>query len=327
MPSVVFDGRRLIRALLAAAILGAIVATVLILVGDARSVAEALRRLHPLTFVSMLVFASVGFVLRALRWGQLMRLMGHPVSTRDALYLHISGQTMSVTPGHVGEVLKPWLSREIAGLRMSKGLPLMFAERVADLIAVILLTLGGLSAIGGATWVVIVGLVAVAVGTVVASSAWFQRLALRLLGTRSWSTRKRDSAEVIAATIRASLDWRVLLWSVPVSVIAWGLEGVGFAMCLRDLGFSALELPAAVSVYGVATIAGAFSFVPGGIGFTEASMAGVLVALGMPAASASAATLVTRVATLWWSVLVGWALLGSRPELLRKLLASRDSGE
>lgn len=320
-----FDLRRLLRWLVAAALLGAVVATVLVVIGDAGAVADSLSHLRPLTVILMLALAFVGFVLRALRWGHLMRLFGHTVSLGDALYLHISGQTMGITPGHVGEVLKPVLSREVAGLRMSRGVPLMFAERVADLIAVILLTLGGLSAIGGATWIVVTGLVVVAAGTAVASSAWFQRLALRVLGAKSWSARKRDSAEIISETIRRSLDWRMLLWSVPVSVIAWGLEGVGFALCLRDLGMTGLSLPSAISVYGLATIAGAFSFVPGGIGFTEASMTGVLIALGMPAAASSAATIITRATTLWWSVLVGWVFLSSRPRLLKSLLGKQDS--
>ena len=61
-------------------------------------------------------------------------------------------------------------------------------------------------------------------------------------------------------------------------------------------------------------------FLPGGIGLTEASMAGILMAAGMGASGASAATLVTRVAALWWSVGVGWVALGSRPAVLRTVL-------
>ncbi|MGB4441737.1 MAG: lysylphosphatidylglycerol synthase domain-containing protein, partial [Coriobacteriia bacterium] len=88
-----------------------------------------------------------------------------------------------------------------------------------------------------------------------------------------------------------------------------------------------LGVLAEVSVYGVATIAGAFSFLPGGIGLTEASMAGILMAAGMGASAASAATLVTRVATLWWSVGVGWVALGSRPTVLRAVLGHEPPEE
>jgi uncharacterized protein (TIRG00374 family) len=107
---------------------------------------------------------------------------------------------------------------------------------------------------------------------------------------------------------------------VPLSVVAWGFEGIGFALCLHELGFGGLDVFAAVSVYAVATIVGAFTFLPGGIGLTEASMAGILVTAGMAASAASAATLVTRVVTLWWAVLLGWLMLASRPVLFRRLL-------
>jgi uncharacterized protein (TIRG00374 family) len=256
-----------------------------------------------------------------------MRVLGFPVSTKDALYLHISGQTMSVTPGRVGEVLKPWLAREVAGMPMSRGIPLVFAERVADLIAVCLLALGGLSALGGTTGVLVAGIVVVVAGTALAGSSWFHSLALRVVRRQQWARKHESSAQAIADTLGRALNWRTLAWSVAVSVAAWGLEGIGFSLCLHALGFDALGVLAEVSVYGVATIAGAFSFLPGGIGLTEASMAGILMAAGMGASAASAATLVTRVATLWWSVGVGWVALGSRPTVLRAVLGHEPPEE
>ena len=315
-----FDLKRIIRALVVAGIMSGAVYAVLIVIGDGPAVAEALRGFDPLTLVWMLLLGLACFALRALRWGRLMATLGYPVRAADALYLHIAGQTMSVTPGRVGEVLKPWLAREVAGMPMSRGIPLVFAERVADLIAVCILALGGLSALGGTTWVLVAGVVVVIGGTALAGSAWFHGLALRVVRRQEWARKHEASAQAIAGTLQRALHWRVLAWSVPVSVLAWGLEGVGFTLCLRALGFDALGFLAEVSVYGVATIAGAFSFLPGGIGLTEASMAGILMAAGMGASGASAATLVTRVATLWWSVGVGWVALGSRPAVLRTVL-------
>jgi len=107
---------------------------------------------------------------------------------------------------------------------------------------------------------------------------------------------------------------------VALSAVAWGLEGVGFALCTRELGFSGLDVAASVAVYAVATIVGAFTFLPGGIGLTEASMAAILVTAGMAASAASAATLITRVVTLWWAVLLGWLMIATRPEIFRRLL-------
>lgn len=316
--------RRMIGALVIAMLASALVYAVLAFVGDGPAVADALSGFSPTVLAAMLALSIGGYLLRGFRWGLLMRLLGHPVSFGDALYLHMSGQTMGISPGRVGEVLKPWLAREVAGMPMSRGLPLVFAERVADLIAVCILALGGLSALGGGVWTLTAALAIIVAGTAMAGSAPFHRLALGLLGKQPWTRKHHASATAISETIRSALSWRALTWSVTLSVLAWGFEGIGFALCLRELGFSGLGPAAAVSVYAVATIVGAFTFLPGGIGFTEASMAGILVAAGMVVSGASAATLVTRVATLWWGVLLGWLVIASRPALFRRLLGVGD---
>lgn len=312
----------MMRALVIAMFASVAVYAVLAIVSDGPAVAAALAGFSLDVFAGMLALGLVGYLIRSVRWGLLMRAMGHPVSVGDAIYLHMSGQTMGISPGRVGEVLKPWLAREIAGMPMSRGLALVFTERVADLIAVCILALGGLSALGGGMWRLVAALAAIVAGTAVASSPWFHRLALGFLGRQQWAERHSASVTAISETIQSGLSWHTLVWSVPVSVVAWGLEGLGFALCLREVGFSALDGFTTVSVYAVATIVGAFSFLPGGIGITEASMAGILMATGMAAPAASAATMLTRVATMWWGVVLGWVALASRPSLFKRLLRS-----
>jgi uncharacterized protein (TIRG00374 family) len=76
-----------------------------------------------------------------------------------------------------------------------------------------------------------------------------------------------------------------------------------------------VKLPwlAAVFAYSASTIAGAVAMMPGGLGVTEGSMTAFLQALGgktMPPAVASAATILVRVATLWFAVAIGLAAFG-----------------
>ena len=319
--------KRIIGGVVIAALASVLVYGALAFFTDAPAVASALRT-FPLTILGlMLVLSSISFVVRGVRWWALMRVVGNPVSVGDALYLQISGQTMSVTPGRVGEVLKPYLANSIAGMPMARGLALVFSERLADLIAVCILSMGGLSVIGGNMWVLVVALGAIVVGTGIVSSSWFHALALTLLAGQSWAKKYHASASAISETIKAALTWRTMAWSVSASVIAWGLEGVGFGLCLRGLGFGRLGILAAVSVYAVSTIVGALTFLPGGIGLTEASMVGILIAAGMAVSDASAATLIIRVATLWWGVSVGWLAIATRPSLFRELVSQTERDE
>jgi len=312
--------KRIIGGIVLAALATVLLSAVLALLTDAPAMIEALRGFPIPALLAMLALASLGYLSRGLRWGRLMRIVGHPVSTRDALYLQLSGQSMALTPGRVGEAFKPWLARDIGGMSMTRGIALVFAERVADLIGVCILSLGGLSAIDGNRWTMVAAMAAVLLGTLIASSHWFHALALRLVKRQTWAREHYCSAETISETIRLALSWRTLAWSVPVSLFAWGVEGLGFALCLNTLGFDGVSTLTAVSIYAVSTLAGALTFLPGGIGLTEASMAGILIAVGMPPADASAATVITRVTTMWWGVGIGWLVMASRPAVLRTAL-------
>jgi uncharacterized protein (TIRG00374 family) len=68
-----------------------------------------------------------------------------------------------------------------------------------------------------------------------------------------------------------------------------------------------LSWSGAASAYAVAIIAGALSFLPGGLGSTEAVMAALLMAHGFSAPLAILLTLICRLLTLWLAVVIGWA--------------------
>ena len=59
------------------------------------------------------------------------------------------------------------------------------------------------------------------------------------------------------------------------------------------------------------TVAGALSFLPGGLGVTEAGMLALLgdLATGCSRSVSAAATFITRLCTLWFAVVVGLAAL------------------
>lgn len=313
------------RGLVIAAFASVLLYVALAILADGRATLDALR-LFPLpVFLLMMTLATCGYLLRALRWGWLMKGAGADSGVKDTLYLHIAGQAMSVTPGRMGEVVKPWLAREVTGLPMSAGVALLFTERVADLTGVIVLSLPGLAVLGaGGLWLV-VGLVVVVLATAVVASPRSHAILLRILGRFDRAGKVVEPVRSAFAVMESSLSWRRLAAATPVSVLSWGIEGIGFALCVRSLGFDTMSAPALVSIYAASTIIGALTFLPGGIGLTEASLAGILVAVGMPAPDAAAVTIVVRAATLWWGVTMGWIALATRPHILARL-RSQDAG-
>jgi uncharacterized protein (TIRG00374 family) len=76
---------------------------------------------------------------------------------------------------------------------------------------------------------------------------------------------------------------------------------------VRGFPGAALDLRAATFIYAAMTVAGALSFLPGGLGVTEAGMLALLVRFGhgIGRGEAAAATFVTRACTLWFAVAIG----------------------
>src|SRR5690606_15807884 len=72
-----------------------------------------------------------------------------------------------------------------------------------------------------------------------------------------------------------------LLFATAIGVISWSGECLAFALILTGLGlpFTWSLLATATFILAIATIAGAISMLPGGLGAAEASIAGLLLLL------------------------------------------------
>jgi uncharacterized protein (TIRG00374 family) len=94
-------------------------------------------------------------------------------------------------------------------------------------------------------------------------------------------------------------------------VPAWLCECVGFSIVIDSFAATHCAIGLAMVIYAATTIAGALSFLPGGLGVTEGAMTLLLVrsAAHLDEATATAATLLTRFATLWFAVVLGLAFL------------------
>ena len=65
-----------------------------------------------------------------------------------------------------------------------------------------------------------------------------------------------------------------------------------------------------VGIYALSMLIGAVSFLPGGIGGAEVSMGFMLITAGIGEQMSVVATLICRIATLWFAVLLGLLAIG-----------------
>ncbi|MFW9870275.1 MAG: YbhN family protein [Candidatus Thorarchaeota archaeon] len=286
----------------------------------------------------MMGLSFLNYIIRYFKWQYYLRRINVHLSHTDSFSVFLAGFTLTTTPGKIGEAIKGFFIRDIDGTPIAKTVPVVVSERVTDLLALVLLALIGF-AIGINTGdqlltVVLLGGV-VLVGAIVLSQKTFYQKILSRFTSFGPLKRFQDSMDDIENTMTQTLGPKPLLVSTTISVPGWFMECLELWLLLSLL--SGVGLPSlapssivlllqATFVHATASIIGAISFLPGGVGTYEiTSVALIQFLLGIAQAQASAATILIRVVTLWFSVIVGFIALGIVTRRTRKISHSQQA--
>lgn len=303
--------RNIQRKVALSAVLGALVIAALSIFTDADKVGTSLSTFRWSALGAVVGWTILNYVLRWLKWDYYLRRldMGAGVSHADSGLLFTSGMVMAVTPGKVGEVFKSYLLKRVNGTPISASAPIVLAERLTDGLGMLLLMAVGLNLYPPARplfWALLAaGVIGIAALQYRPLVLWaldrFERLPL----FKRFGPHVRSFYE----SSFALLSWRLLLVSTLLSVISWGGECVAFYYVLTGLGIAPSFdlLLIATFVFAASTLFGLVSFLPGGIGTSEAASAALLIALveGITLPTATAATIIIRFCTLWFGVSLG----------------------
>lgn len=267
---------------------------------------DELMALTALQLCLLLALSLVNYGFRALRWHIFAGRLGLPTRFWQNVRHFVGGFAMSVTPGRVGELVRMrWIRRE-TGWPFDKTAPLVLIDRAADLAAMaILLALAlALSSTGvaGGLPVAVLALAAAYIATRPALMRGLADFGYKVSGKRlpRLFARVRRAADSLAAFHGTGL----LLAAGALGLIGWLAEGYAFHLLLTWMGAD-VGIWMAIAIFIFATLAGGLTGAPGGLGGAEAAMVGLLILDGVPTEVAVAATLVIRVTTLWFAILLG----------------------
>jgi len=274
-------------------------------------IAGSLQTFAVSSFFVACLLAFSNYVMRFLKWEfYLARLEIRGISKLDSFLTFLSGFILTISPGKVGEVFKSLVLHETHGVPVARTAPIVIAERVTDLIGIIvLITLGSIGFSGGMLWAVIGAVLVLTLLIVVGS----RRTSLGIIGVvermpgkfGKMGPKLRDAYESLATLVAA----RNLVVPTLLSIVAWSFECLSLWVVLRGFGQSTSVL-LATFFYATSTLAGAIIPVPGGLGVTEGALQRQMIELGhVSEGTSTAAMLLVRFATLWFAVLVGFVAL------------------
>jgi uncharacterized protein (TIRG00374 family) len=282
-----------------------------ILFSDYQVTLDAVTRLGWEGWTSILILSLLNYLLRFGRWQIYLRHLDHRIPSCLHLAYYCAGFALTTTPGKAGEAIRSFYLKPHA-VSYGDSLAALFAERFVDLLAMVLLATLIVTYFPSYGW--LIAITSVLLILLIVPITQSRRLSHFIKARHKRHISRFDGIlERLAGLLRSSavlLGWRQLYWGLAIGIVAWGAEGLGFFIVLATLDID-VSMMQAVSIYAIGILAGALSFIPGGIGSTETVMSLLLMAMGAELATAVAATLICRIATLWFAVAIGFlALIG-----------------
>ena len=257
-------------------------------------------------YIPVVLFLSfIAYLLRAVRWHYYLRELGVDLTVKDTFILYFTSLSVLVVPLLASGVIKAGFIKMKTGADVSKTLPIVFIERITDLI--------GMAIIASICFLFIdfdlIDLFLVSI-FLIGSIGIIQnrKICHRLLelGARIKKLKKfmhyvknsYDSAYIM-------LRPKPLFIASIISLASWSL--VGGCMYLIILGLNIdVNIWVAFFVFISPSILGVVTQLPGGIGAEETGIVGLLhLQFDIDKSNATAAMLLIRLATLWYGIVIG----------------------
>jgi uncharacterized protein (TIRG00374 family) len=236
-----------------------------------------------------------------------LKRLGFSVPPASNLLAYLAGFGFTTTPGKVGEAFRSVYLKRF-NVSYVHSLAAFFVERLVDMIAMIIVASLAAYAFESTRWLVALTFIVTIAFLPLIHSNWlygFIDARRRAFASERW----RSLGEHLLNMLRTSaglLRSGPLYGGLVLGLFAWAAEGLALYIVLDRMGVD-ITIYLAAGIYGVSILAGAVSFVPGGLGGTEIVMGSLLILAGVEPPVAASAVIVCRIATLWFAVALGLA--------------------
>lgn len=280
---------------------------------DLERISFSILATSKLALFAVCCLSITSYLIRAWRWRVLLLQIGYRLPVGFALVTYIAGFAFTLAPGKVGELAKYAYYRDYK-IPLAEAAGAYSVERITDLaifVSLALLFFGTANEDYGA---ILIGTgMCVPIGVLLLAGIPSSRMdsvgnyLLRFGGI--WLSAFQQILNAVRVA-KSLMSIRLVWYSLVLGFAGWLAECLGLYILLDLSPGASLGIGEAVGIYAVAIVIGAVSFLPGGLGTTEAALAGILASRGVPLADALLITLACRVLTLWLAVGLGWAAVG-----------------
>ncbi|MEL7670110.1 lysylphosphatidylglycerol synthase transmembrane domain-containing protein [Methanobacterium sp.] len=272
---------------------------------DFGSLLTAIEKFNWVFIPLMLILVLIAYLVRFLKWSLFLKSAGVRLKLKDNLFVFFSGMGMIITPAKVGEIWKGWLIRDINGEKLSKTVPVVITDRVTDVIGLVILSLLGILYYKDGIYILAALLLIFAVFFIAIRSEKISGILISILEKRAGKYSK--DIKTMHATFLQLMHPRNIVGLSFLSAFAWFFECLALYFVIVGFGQS-LNLILSTFVFSFASLVGAISMIPGGLGIAEATISGMLQYFGLTSVDSIGVAIIIRFGTLWFGAILGFLI-------------------
>ena len=287
---------------------------------DFGKLASAMKDFRWTFLLVLFALTTANYLFRFLKWDFFLKRAGVYLNLKDNLFVFFSGLAMIITPGKIGEIWKGWLIKDINGEELSKTVPVVIVERITDILGLAILSLFGVLYYKQGFYLILVLLLIFSIFFAAVKSKTTSTWIISKLETRMG--KYAENIKTMHKTFEATMEPKGLIGMSFLSAFAWFFECLG--MYLVILGFNeSINITLATFIFSFASLAGAISMIPGGLGVAEATISGLLQFFGSAPTTSVGIAIIVRLGTLWYGAFMGLSVYlifkGKRSKKNKKL--------
>ncbi len=292
-------------------IIGAVVIySIFLIFSDINTVYDKLKNFDTqfLPLILLTIFSS--WMVLFIRWHIILRSSNIKIPLKNNILIYLAGFTLSISPIKSGELIKSILLKNQFGIKRTISAPLVLIERFYDIIGTIAIALLGITFLGFEYIPVlfVVLILSFLVIFLIYSKSNFKYI-LRIFNKITFLKKFSLSLENSQTSIRTSLNKKTAICSSALTILYRFVEAIGIYLVFLSLGINLINYFELAAMYSMSVILGSVSMLPGGLGVTEGSFAGLISFYGLDFSTALVVAVIVRFFTLWYGVGIGFLAL------------------
>ena len=277
---------------------------------DIEKVSKTTLRIDYLTVPIILTPMTMAIFLLAFRFHRLLQALNVKIPLAKSILIYLLGLSFAVTPLSSGQLVRSQIIKKEFDYAFSKTSPIFLFEKWSEFssLLVILFAFIFVNFMIESIFVIVLGSAMAMLFFGLMRKRGVSFFFLSKITAKFQRLRKfEESIENSQESLKILSSKRVVIFEgFIVTIPSLLLQAVSVFLAFQALGIK-IDFIASTQIFYTALIAGIFSFVPGGLGVTEAGMIALLSKYyyNYDLALLAAAVIFVRLITFWYATLLG----------------------